>query len=87
MPKLILYVRSGCQFCAKALNKLTELSLPFEERNIGEEAHRAELIEKGGKQQVPYLIDETAGVSMYESDDIVNYLGTTYGMKVPAEAK
>ena len=33
-----------------------------------------ELMEKGGKRQVPFLVDEENGVSMYESDDICRYL-------------
>ena len=33
-----------------------------------------ELIEKGGKQQVPYLVDEKNGVAMYESSDIIDYI-------------
>ena len=33
----------------------------------------------GGKQQFPYLVDPNTKVSMYESDDIINYLFDTYG--------
>ena len=75
---LILYVKTGCPFCAKALSAVEALGLQIDERNIAEEGHRTELIEKGGKQQVPYLIDEERGVSMYESDDIVAYLHEHY---------
>jgi glutathione S-transferase len=34
----------------------------------------AELVEKGGQQQVPFLVDTENGVSMYESNDIIDYL-------------
>ncbi len=37
-----------------------------------------ELIKRGGQRQVPYLVDETTGTEMYESDDIVNYLRENY---------
>jgi len=37
-----------------------------------------ELIEKGGKKMVPYLVDTERGVSMYESNDIVAYLTEHY---------
>ena len=40
---------------------------------------REELIEKGGKQQVPYLVDTDKEVAMYESDDIMDYLELNYG--------
>jgi glutathione S-transferase len=32
-----------------------------------------ELVRLGGKQQVPFLVDEEAGVNMYESSDIIAY--------------
>lgn len=35
----------------------------------------AEEVERlGGKLQVPFLVDTEAGISMYESDDIINYV-------------
>ena len=40
---------------------------------------REELIAKGGKKQVPYLIDAERGVSMYESGDIIAHLEQHYG--------
>ncbi len=38
-----------------------------------------ELVEKGGKKQVPYLVDSERSVAMYESDDIVKHLQDNYG--------
>ncbi len=78
---LTLYTKTGCPFCAMVLKKLEEDNIPFVEKNIGEEAVAAELIEKGGKRQVPYIIDDARGVAMYESADIVNYLGEHYSKK------
>jgi len=40
---------------------------------------RAKVKKLGGKVQFPYLIDENTGVSMYESENIVDYLWKTYG--------
>ncbi len=81
---LTLYTRTGCPFCAMVLKKLEEDAIAFEEKNIGDDAVAAELIEKGGKRQVPYLIDDARGVAMYESADIVNYLGEHYTNKTAA---
>ena len=33
----------------------------------------------GGKSQFPYMVDDNTGVSMYESDDIIDYLYDKYG--------
>src|SRR5262249_23078618 len=40
---------------------------------------REEVRRRGGKTLFPYLVDPNSGTEMYESDDIVRYLFTTYG--------
>jgi len=44
----------------------------------GDEALTAELIAKGGKSQVPYLVDTEKDVAMYESNDIIEYMRDNY---------
>jgi len=83
---LTLYVKTGCPYCALVLHELAELELPFEEKNIADDAVAAELIERGGKRQVPYLIDDVHSIEMYESADIATYLATTYGGSAEAAA-
>ena len=36
----------------------------------------------GGKSQFPYMVDPNTDTSMYESDDIINYLFDKYGAQV-----
>ncbi len=69
-----LFYRPTCPYCRKVLAAAQELGIVFDLRDIGEEVYRAELVERGGKQQVPYLVDREKGVEMYESDDIVEHL-------------
>lgn len=76
---LTLYVKTGCPYCAVAVQKLHDLSLPYEEKNISDPAISAELVERGGMRQVPYLVDAARGVEMYESADIAAYLDKHYG--------
>ena len=71
---LTLYVKTGCPYCAKVLAKLKELGTPFEEKNISDPDVAKELIDKGGKKQVPFLSDHEREISIYESEDIVKYL-------------
>ena len=40
---------------------------------------RDELVRRGGKMQVPYLVDPNTGREMYESDTITAYLDAEYG--------
>jgi glutathione S-transferase len=67
-----LYVKTGCPFCAKVLAAASELHITFDEKNIADPAVADELIKRGGKRQVPYLVD--GDTEMYESDAIVEYL-------------
>jgi len=78
---LTMYVKTGCPYCAAALAKVEELGLAVEQKNIANDAVVAELVERGGKRQVPYLVDTDRGVEMYESGDIVDYLDEHYGKK------
>lgn len=76
-----LYVKEGCPFCVVVLKRIDELGIKVTLKDIADEAFLAELIEKGGKKQVPYLFDEECGVSMYESIDISIYLANKYGQE------
>lgn len=78
---LILYVRTGCAYCAKVLQAGEELGLAFTLKNINDPGVADELVARGGKRQMPYLVDEEHGVEMYESDDIVAYLHATFTPK------
>lgn len=69
-----LYVKTGCPYCHKVLEAGKELGITFEEKNVADPALSAELVARGGKRQMPYLVDSEAGIEMYESDDIVAYL-------------
>lgn len=78
---MILYVKTGCPWCEKVLNTGKELGIKFEERNIKDDAIASELIKRGGKRQVPYLVDNERNVEMYESADIDAYLRAQYPQK------
>ena len=71
---LILYVKTFCPYCEKVIAGAKELGVEIEERNISQAQYLDELMEKGGKRQVPFLVDKEKDVSMYESDDIISYL-------------
>lgn len=81
LSMLTLYTKTGCPFCHHVLVAGEELGISFEEKNIADDAVAAELISRGGKRQVPYLIDNEHGVEMYESDDIIEYLKEHYARK------
>lgn len=85
---LTLYYKPTCPFCSRVLAVVDRLGVEVEKKDVSEsEGLRQELIERGGKKQVPYLVDDTVGEAMYESDAIVSYLQTTYGSSTAGSAK
>jgi glutathione S-transferase len=75
---LTLYIRPGCHYCAKVLHAAAELGIAFDLKSITNPEVAKELEARGGKQQVPYLVDAEHGVEMYESDDIIAHLHATF---------
>ena len=76
-----LYIRTGCPYCAKVLQEAQTMGIECELKNIADPAVAAELVARGGKQQVPYLVDTEHGVEMYESDAIIAHLHATFTLK------
>jgi len=76
---LFLYVKEGCPFCEKVLRYAEKHRIYIEQKDIyKEKKNLEELLRIGGKRQVPFLVDEDKGVSMYESSEIVEYLRKNY---------
>lgn len=69
-----LYYKPTCPYCVKVLDFAKENNIEFELKDINESGVGEELVARGGKRMVPYLIDEEAGKEMYESMDIIEYL-------------
>jgi glutathione S-transferase len=77
---LVLYNMEASPYCRKVREALSELDVAFVVRNVPKGSPKRDaLVERGGKMQVPYLVDPTTGREMYESDDIVAYLAARYG--------
>jgi len=81
---ITLYYRPTCIFCRQVLAAVDRLSLEVTMKDISDETNAAELLELGGQQQVPYLVDTDTDTALYESDAIVSYLQKTYGAPVAA---
>ncbi|MBO6938023.1 MAG: glutathione S-transferase N-terminal domain-containing protein [Deltaproteobacteria bacterium] len=76
---LELYNFEASPYCRKVREALCELNLDYKVHNVAKKsARRPELVARGGKMLVPYLIDPNTSTEMYESDDIVAYLERTY---------
>lgn len=75
---LALYQFEACPFCVKTRRAARRLGLTIETRDArGDPRWRQELIEQGGRLQVPCLFIPTPagdGRWLYESRDIIDYL-------------
>jgi len=71
---LTLYVKTGCPYSAKVLQAADELGIGFDLKNVADEGISDELVARGGKRQMPYLVDAEKETEMYESEDIIAYL-------------
>lgn len=76
---LTLYRLEGCPFCELVVDRLEELELEFDSVWVeGLHSRRNEVKRVSGQRVVPVLIDEAHGVTMAESDRILEFLETTY---------
>ncbi len=72
---LKLYTFQSCPYCEKVRRVFMSDKVSYEEVTAERGTPGAEEVERlGGKLQVPFLVDTEAGISMYESDDIINYV-------------
>ena len=71
--KLELYYKAECPFCQKVLNYMMDNCQikDVELVDIKEGNNNEDLINRGGKDQVPCLFID--GKALYESDDIIKY--------------
>ena len=68
-----LFVGTACPHCRKVENFLEENDIKIDIVNINEDRDAMmELIQKGGKRQVPCLFHD--GKYLYESNDIIEFL-------------
>lgn len=72
MQELTLYYMETCPYCLKVLHYMDEHKIRISLKNTKDnENFREELLEIGGKTQVPCLLID--GKPLYESDDIVKW--------------
>jgi len=80
MKDLVLYYQSYCPYCRKVMRYMEKNGIELQMRNIMEDRDAYEtLVRVGGMNQVPCLFID--GKPLYESDDIIEYLGTAFGKK------
>ena len=75
---IILYLSETCGYCMMLRSFMTDHDIEYVERDIADDSVEQELITRGGRRQVPYMIDEERNVEMYEEKDIRAYMKEHY---------
>ena len=82
---ITLYQLDGCPFCEKVADALDDHGLDYE--TIWVEAphsERNEVKRVSGQRGVPVIVDEDRGVTMAESDNILEYVENTLAPQASA---
>ena len=71
-----IYELETCPYCKKVIDFMENNKIPYKKIDIANPQNEEELITLGGKRQVPFIVDKENNVEMYESSEIIDYLGT-----------
>ena len=74
-----LYQLDGCPYCEKVADRLDDIGVDYETEWV-EALHskRDEVKRVSGQRAVPVLVDEDRGVTMAESDRILEFVEQSY---------
>jgi glutaredoxin len=74
-----LYQLDGCPYCEKVADRLDELGVDYDTIWV-EPLHsdRDEVKQVSGQRAVPVLVDDERGVTMAESDRILEFVEKSY---------
>ncbi|AQL44229.1 NrdH-redoxin [Halorientalis sp. IM1011] len=76
---MTLYRLEGCPYCELVVDRLDELDIDYESVWVeGLHSRRNEVKRISGQRQVPVVVDEDRGITMAESDRILEYLDRSY---------
>jgi glutaredoxin len=77
---LTLYRLEGCPYCELVVDELEERDIEFDSVWVeGLHSKRDEVKRVSGQRAVPVLVDDERGITMAESERIVEHIEATYG--------
>jgi len=77
---IVCYRLQACPFCERVVRRLQEYGIDYESRFVEPLHSERDAVKRlTGKRTVPAIVDDTEGVTMSESANIVDYLDRTYG--------
>jgi len=81
---ITVYRLQACPFCERVIQRLQDLGLEYHSRFVEPMHSDRDVVKRvAGVRTVPVIVDETTGVTMAESANIVDYLEATYCGNAP----
>lgn len=75
---ITLYALDGCPYCEKVHDALEEYGIEYDTRWVeAMHSERDEVKRVSGQRSVPVLVDDQRGVTMAESEKILQYVERT----------
>jgi len=75
---ITLYALDGCPYCEKVHDALEDHGIDYETEWVGAlHSERDEVKRVSGQRAVPVLVDDERGVTMNESDNVLEYVERT----------
>ncbi len=75
---ITLYALDGCPYCEKVHDALDDRGVDYETEWVGAlHSERDEVKRVSGQRAVPVLVDDERGVTMNESDNVLEYVERT----------
>lgn len=71
---LELFILETCPYSRKVMSFMEENGIDYKKKDIAKPENMDELMEIGGKTQVPFLYDKDNDEKIYESDEIIEYV-------------
>jgi glutaredoxin len=82
-----VYRLEGCPYCERVVDRLEELDIEFESVWVeGMHSRRNAVKRVSGQREVPVLVDAERGITMAESERIMEYLEATAASDQAADA-
>ncbi|MFB6117421.1 glutaredoxin family protein [Halosegnis sp.] len=83
---ITLYRLQGCPFCERVVRVLQDNNVDYDSRFVEARHSRRNPVKRvSGARTVPAIVDESTGVTMSESANIVEYVEATYGRETAVE--
>ena len=74
-----LYQLDGCPFCEKVADRLDEVGVDYDSVWVDAmHSDRNEVKSVSGQRGVPVIVDEEKGITMSESENILDLIDRTY---------